>query len=424
MSSRVGPTMIVASQHGKRVAMGVDHVARVLGPESNMEYCRAPSSEQFDSQRTGNVVRRTLGRAKRLIDEMKAWRVLPHSAHLGASILRDKKSGVHFPEVTWKSERGDAVRHWLRLRRPLKEITTPPAGIRFVTGTCLFGRSAVMHLEDGSQRPLVSTKQQLPAPIAHLTVLEDFSLYELDTACRLSSVIRDMAGDSSKPHIYLHIPRPEYILVMMGHQRGKSGGRIMSDWLAAVGRRSQRVSELFEACLTMQSGANIDIGSPLDNILLPYLHEAIEHDKSPSPHELADLIHHSNTEVAELFKQWLSVCKGNSDDLDYYDLAQFGYVAGVAVNLAEGMLTIEVDNPSEEPIFKAASRVVRRCSERASGWRGNAMAVYPYEQMASWREGPADWGRVTRTAVDGDAVKAIMSQYGIDMRQRDYVVQL
>lgn len=281
-----------------------------------------------------------------------------------------------------------------------------------------------MHLEDGSQRPLVSTKQQLPSPVTHLTIRDDLSLYELDTACRLSSVIGDMVGErSTSQYVYLHIPRPEYILVMLGHQRGRYGGGIMSDWLAAVGHRSQRVSALFKALLTTQSNVNIEIGSPLDSILMPYLHEAIESEETPSPNELADLIRCSNTEVGELFKQWLTVRKGNVD-LDYYDLAQFGYVAGVAVNFADGMLTIEVDNPSEEPIFKAVSRVVRRCSEQGPTWRGNAMAVYPYEQMASWHEGPADWRRVTRTAVDGDAVEAIMLQYGIDMRQRDYVVRL
>lgn len=415
--------MIAASQHGKRVAMELDHVARVLGPESNTEYCQAPSSEHFSSRRAANVARRTLGRARRLIEQMKAWEVLPPSAHLGASLLRDKKSGAHFPEVIWRAEHGEIVRHWLRLLRPLKEIDGPPARVRFVTGTCLFGRSAVMHLEDGSQRPLVSTKQQLPSPITDLTVLDDFSLYELDTACRLSSVIRDMASDGSKPQqIYLHIPRPEYILVMMGHQRGRSGSGIMSEWLAAVERRSQRVSALFEACLA-QPGVNIVAGSPLDGLLLPYLREAIEGGESPLPSELVDLIRCSDTEVGEMFKQWLAVCKGNSN-LDYYDLAQFGYVAGVAVNLAEDMLTIEVDNPAEEPIFKSVSRIVQRTSGQGLGWQGNAMAVYPYEQMASWREGPADWRRVTRTAVDGDAVKAIMSQYGIDMRQRDYVAGL
>ncbi len=196
----------------------------------------------------------------------------------------------------------------------------------------------------------------------------------------------------------------------------------MSEWLAAVERRSQRVSALFEACLA-QPGVNIVAGSPLDGLLLPYLREAIEGGESPLPSELVDLIRCSDTEVGEMFKQWLAVCKGNSN-LDYYDLAQFGYVAGVAVNLAEDMLTIEVDNPAEEPIFKSVSRIVQRTSGQGLGWQGNAMAVYPYEQMASWREGPADWRRVTRTAVDGDAVKAIMSQYGIDMRQRDYVAGL
>ena len=196
----------------------------------------------------------------------------------------------------------------------------------------------------------------------------------------------------------------------------------MRDWLDAVDHRSKRVSQLFKACLTARGNAEIDIGSPLDDVLLPYLREAIDGDRAPSPGELADLIR-SSTELGGLFTHWLEACKAGSEP-DYYDLAQFGYLAGVAVNLAENMLTIEVDNPSEEPIFKTLSRIIHRSSDEGVNCHGNVMAVYPYEQMASWREGPADWRRVTSTAVDGDAVKAIMSQYGIDIRQRDYVVRL
>lgn len=280
-----------------------------------------------------------------------------------------------------------------------------------------------MHLANGSQLPLVSTRQMLPAPIKRLEVHDDLSLYELDTACRLSSVIRDMIdGSASGTYVYLHIPKPEYLLVMFGHQRGLSGGRVMKEWLTAVDHRAARIDELFKAFLTP---ATVDIraGSPLDDSLMPYLRETIRCGYTPKPHELADVIRHSNAKIADVFEHWLRA-RGDKVEFDYYDLAQFGYLAGVIANLTQDSLVIEVDNPSEEPIFKAVSRVMRRAEKDGSIWSGNVMAAYPYEQMASWHGAPTDWRPVTKGAVNGDAVQAIMSQYGIDLERRDYVDKL
>lgn len=405
--------------------MRVRHAARVFGPDSSVEFRAATPSEGLDPHKDGGVTNRPLRRSLRMIEEMRKLRVLPATAHLGTSILRCKKSGVHFPEVTWQREQGFAVRHWMRLCRPLKTLEPGPEAIQFVTGTCLFGRSAMMHLADGSQRPLVSTRQSLPAPICRLTFYDDLSLYEIDTACRLSSVIGDMVGECTLTRrVFLHVPRPEYLLVMLGHQRGSCSEDIMSHWLSAVDHRSERVSELFRTLLAMRSAVQVQVGSPLDEVLMPLLRETIACGQVPSPNELAEVIRCGGTEIGELFDLWLSARKGGAN-FDYYDLAHFGYVAGVAVNLVKDTLTVEVDNPSEEPIFKSLARVVRRTEDKVLALKGNAMAVYPYEQMAGWDNGPVDWRPVRKTAVDsGDAVDAIMAQYGIESRYRDHIDRL
>jgi hypothetical protein len=413
--------MIVADQRGQTVATEVHDAERVFGPKSNTEYHATHSLERLEEQGHGRALRRNLARTGRLIEQLKSWDVLRAAACLGSSILRDKKSGVYFPEVTWESAHGTPVRHWLRLRKPLRGLDKPPSAVRFVTGTCLFGRSAVAHLADGSQRPLVSTRQLLPSPITKLSFCNDLSLYELDTAYRLGGVISDMIGECRPARcVYLHIPRPEYVLVMLGHQRGHGSGEVMKEWLAAVDRRSKRMGQLFKLLLETRSEVQVDVGSPLDNVMMPYLREAVTAGRTPSPRELADVIHHSHTDVGELFKHWLA-SRTEDGNVDYYGLAQFSYVAGVVLNMDDDALTIEVDNPSEEPIFKAVSQVIRRTDKQARSWKGNVMAVYPYEQMASWHERSVDWRRVTKNAVEGDVVGAIMAQYGIDVDQRDGV---
>jgi hypothetical protein len=340
---------------------------------------------------------RALARTDRLIANMKTWHVLPSSAELGSSVLRDNKSGVFFPEVTWRGDDGSAVRHWLRIRPPLHRQETPPASIRFVTGSCLFGRSgATMNLADGSRRPLVSNRLSLSSPIKGISIRDGFSLYELDTAYRLSSVIGSMAQQCSHAtRIYVHIPRPEYILVMFGHRRGVRGESVMMDWMEAVEQRGARVGELFKTLLATWSTSRVDVGSPLDAILMPYLRDAVAQGKTPSPHELMEVIHASDTAVSGLLSEWLAARK-DSRNVDYYDLAHFGYVAGVAVNLVDRSLTVEVDNPFEEPIFRALSRVIRRAGEHLRVWPGNVMAMYPYGAAASPQRESTEWETIRR----------------------------
>lgn len=230
-----------------------------------------------------------------------------------------------------------------------------------------------------------------------------------------------MIGECSPArYVYLHIPRPEYVLVMMGHQRGNGSGEVMKEWLAAVDRRSSRVGSLFKLLLEARSEVRVDVGSPFNNVMMPYLREAVALGRTPSPRELVDVIHQSPTRIGELFRHWSAV-RGADEHLDYYGLAQFSYAAGVVLNMADDALTVEVDNPSEEPIFKTVSQVIRRTDEPARFWKGNVMAVYPYEQMASWHERPVDWRRVTRDSVEGDVEKTIRAQYGIDVDGRDDV---
>lgn len=424
MSRSESPTMIVAARRGERVAMRAHGVARVFRWSNSTEYYGTQvSAGALAENGSSPITRRTLTRTQRLIGQMKEWGALPAAAGLGSSVLRDKKSGVFFPEIAWESKRGATVRHWLRLCKPMKAVDRPPSAIRLVTGTCLFGGSAMVHFADGSQRPLVSTRQLFPSRIVDLTISEDLSLYELDTACRLGGLIGDMIGGyGSATKVYLHIPRPEYVLVMMGHQRGGGGDDVMKDWLTAVDQRSARVGRLFKAILGVQK-VHASVGSPLDKIIMPYLRDAVMAGETPTPAELADIIRNTRSSVGNLFKHWLGSRK-NESDVDYYDLAQFSYVAGVMLNMSSNALTIEVDNPSEEPIFKAVSRVTRQAGRLGAPWDGNAMAIYPYEQMANWHEGSTDWRRVTGTAIEGDIVGAMLAQYGLDAYRRDQLLEV
>lgn len=325
---------------------------------------------------------RAVARTGRLLERMKTWGIMPESATVGSTVMRNAKSGVFFPEVTWRDQADKNRRTWLRVRPPLYPQDKAPASIQFVTGTCLFGRmGATMNLADGSRWPLVSNRLSLPSPIESISIRDELSFYELDTACRLSSVIRALTAPCTLPSgIFVHIPRPEYILVMFGHRRVTSDKWGMKGWLEAVERRGAQVGKFFTSLLARSHSGRLNIGSPLDAVLLPYLRDAISRDETPTPPEIVKVISASGGLLAELFAHWLKA-RGASREPDYYDLAHFGYVAGVAVNLVDSSLAVEVDNPSEEPIFRALSQILR--AYKGADWGGNVMAIYPSEDP-SW----------------------------------------
>lgn len=360
-----------------------------------------------------DTVRRALTRTTRLVETLKDWRILPSSTTLGPSMLSNIKGGMHFPEVTWRRRSGVPVRHWLRMQQPLVMQASTPGKTRFVTGTCLFGKSgAVARLADGSKQSIVSTKLVFRSPIEKLTICDRLSFYEVDTACRLSSVIGGVAEALSYPApVYVHIPVPEYVLFMLGHQRGIVND-VMVEWLDAVEARGAVVAQLFQHLLARQSSQlDITVSSPLDAVLMPFLRSAIADGVPLSPNDLADLIHRSNTTIGRIFGDWLNTRKDPS--ISFYDLAHFGYSAGVVLNSLAPGLTIEIENPSEGPIFRAASRVIKSGWRRgALEYRGNLMAVYPYEQMIANFETDLEWRQTIRRHSEAHVIKNLVRQYG------------
>jgi hypothetical protein len=346
------------------------------------------------------------------VESLKDWHILPPSTALGPSMVSNKKGGMHFPEVTWYRRSGVFVRHWLRIQQPLVNLAPPPGKVRFVTGTCLFGKSgAVASLADGSKQSIVSTKLVLPSPIERLTVCDRLSFYEVDTACRLSSVIGGMAEvlPRSAP-VYVHIPVPEYILFMLGHERGVVND-VMVEWLDAVEARGTLVAQLFRRLLARQSShLDVTIGSPLDDVLMPFLRSAIAGGLSLSPDDIVDVIRSSHTTTGSIFDDWLSIRKDRP--IDFYDLAHFGYSAGIIVGSLAPGLTIEIDNPSEGPIFRAASQVIKSSWKRGGfKYRGNLIAMYPYEQVIADFETDLEWRRTTETHSDASVIKRLVYQY-------------
>jgi hypothetical protein len=424
VSSRYDSTIIAVEAHRDELSWRLRDVSTVFQTGSLVEYQRITPANITRAPVRRSSATRALTRTQKLVEEMKGWCALPASANTGLTVLRNRRSGAHFVEVQWTRRSGHFSRHWLRIQPPVMPQEDAPTSIRFVTGTCLFGRSdAIAFLADGSRRSLVSARLPLASPIERLAIRDELSAYEADTACRLSTVICSM-GESLRHRgsAYVHIPVPEYVLFMLGQQRGPSSGTVMREWLEAVERRGAIVGQLFNALFTAQSPTlEVNVGSPLDDIVMPYLREAISRDRLPSVHDIVELVRSSGTPVGDALGYWLANRGGG--DIGYHDLSQFGYVAGVLIQLqSHGGLVVEVENPSEEPIFRTASRLIKRAHDATlQDWTGNLMAVYPHEQTIEPCEGVLDWYTEAESDLSDELFGHIMRQYGVFDLRRDAI---
>jgi hypothetical protein len=427
MNSKHNSTIIAVEAHGDELSWRLRDVSDVFRSAGLVEYHALTPMGVTSSRVRNSSAARALARTERLIETMKTWRILPASAATGLTVLSNRRSGAHFTEVAWTRPSGDSSQHWIRVRPPVMRQENVPTSIRFVTGTCLFGRSdAVALLADGSRRSLVSARLPLASPIERLAIRDELSTYEADTACRLSTVIGSMAESlRQNGRAYVHIPVPEYVLFMLGQQRGPSNGAVMREWLEAVERRGVIVAELFGRLLAAGSPMlKVELGSPLDDAVMPYLREAIRADRLPTVRDLIELIRSSSTVVGEALDYWLTT-RGRTE-IGYHDLSQFGYLAGVLVQLhGHRGLVVEVENPSEEPIFRTASRIVRRMrNAKLNAWSGNLMAVYPHEQTIEPCEGVLDWHTEATGDLSEELFRHIMRQYGTIGVQCDMIRDL
>jgi hypothetical protein len=161
----------------------------------------------------------------------------------------------------------------------------------------------------------------------------------------------------------------------------------------------------------------ITIGSPLD-VLLPYLCDMSDRGKRPELPDMLTLIRESSAILEECLQWWLDG-RGNAP-IEVDQLAHFGYCAGVLATAVGGpeKLTIEVENPSEERIFRVVSRIAKRASKHGSTlWTGNMVALYPHEQAVEASEGVLDFEASrgptdqTRDTPSG-LLEDLMIQYG------------
>lgn len=366
------------------------------------------------------IVGKVLRRARRAVETMKAWGVMPMSAKVGQGALFNTRSGARFAEMNWATASGTKARHWIRLKIPAGTLWSAPSRVAFVTGTCLFGRSdAIAWLADGQRHPLVSGGAPLPSSIRRLDVRRGLSPYELDTACRLSAVIGNLASYKIREaSVYVHVPVPEYVLSLFGRHGDPLDPAVVRQWISAVRERGAEVARLFEKrLLSEQRELDVTIGSPLD-MLLPYLCEMSEQGVRPEIPDMLALIRASSPVMEECLEWWLSDHGETTIEVD--QLAHFGYCAGVLAEAAGGpeKLTIEVENPSEERIFRVVTRIAKRARKHGSTqWTGNMIALYPHEQTVEASEGVLDF-EASRGLLDyahdrpTGLLKDLMRQYG------------
>lgn len=143
----------------------------------------------------------------------------------------------------------------------------PGRPLDIVTGTCLFGADALAGAAGERAYPLAHPRVvsgYAGSPFDAVLVDERLHVYEAENVARLSSFIRELAGQMapSPVRVHAHIPVPEYEAYGLSlYARGYLTRAQCDHYRDAVRRRGRLVSAMLIASLPGMAG--VSVGSPM-----------------------------------------------------------------------------------------------------------------------------------------------------------------
>jgi hypothetical protein len=233
----------------------------------------------------------------------------------------------------------------------------PGAPVDIITGTCLFGADALTGQAADRAFPLTdpaTVSGYAGLPFDRIIADERPHLYELETATRLTSFIRDLAGElaPSPIRVRAHVPGPEYELYGISlHARGYFTRAQCERYRDAVRHRTGTVTRMLEAALA--GVAEVTASSPLDWISQINLYGV---PRGRIPQLLAD----ATAKQDHLWGVLAGVLPGPPFLVLRHASYLHHYLAAAAESAQTGSQLAAVENPDEEAIYRRAAALRAR----------------------------------------------------------------
>lgn len=241
----------------------------------------------------------------------------------------------------------------------------PPADI--ITGICLFGADSFIGTAAGRRSPLTAPEyadRYTRRPFEVITVDERLHVYEAETIARLSSFIRDLAGQLAPApvRVHAHIPAPEYQLHGLGlYARGYLTRDGCERYAQAARRRGRLVARMLQAA--MGSAADVQVCSPMS-----WLSEVDPYRVPPA--DLPQLLRMAARRQGRLWQVLADAGTGSLRDLSHASYLHH-YLAAAERSQCRGRQLVVVENADEEPIYRHAAVLQQQTGillDRAAGF--------------------------------------------------------
>ncbi|CAM3513526.1 hypothetical protein KIPE111705_11920 [Kibdelosporangium persicum] len=281
--------------------------------------------------------------------------------------------------------------HYVHLRGA-KNLPRSLAGVEAVSihsGICLFSDKTLKFWdENGNSPPLLQHLTQRPPTcrLTHITMDDDFSLYEYLTAAHLSRTIADVAATLPMTlplTIVVEVPRVQYYGYLLdAFQRDLVDGELALKWFDLVDARHNRVSQLFQqrlwaelAAVGCEDRARVLCPSPGLDLLAEHIRMSVSNRRSTRHEDLLDMLSRSGDPAWNLLLQVESPSTSTQlNDASYI----VEVLRGARVRQQTGSgLSIVVDSYEEFPRREHAQRVL----DKLGNGPPPALGIYSAERL-------------------------------------------
>jgi hypothetical protein len=264
------------------------------------------------------------------------------------------------------------------------------SSVHYVIGSCLFSQQALRLIGDDERlvHVLMPNDAPIAAPVRRIEARPDLTLYELETAARVSRVVGELVAllpPGMPSRITIDVPRLQYYCYLLdAFDRGFVSSELLAEWFELVNARAAQVTQLLERELAATGRvAKLAVGHAANlNAVEPAITSSTSAGKPPSARELARVL-------AERDTCWRLVLASTAV-ASYRDLNRLSYAVEL---LRAGMRTeacrplgVQVDSFGERRILEGARALASRIHYLAPGCDMSLLGLYALERIFTSRE--------------------------------------
>ncbi len=265
--------------------------------------------------------------------------------------------------------------------------------VKLIMGSCLFSGRALQMAGTAGTIDILSSERQISESVQRIIVDNKLTLYELETANRLTQLVADiltLIPENIQTTIIIDVPRIQYysyVLDAFGQQL--ISPELVLQWFQLVDERNKKVTRLIMRCLTeylskrkMPRSPEIQLSSSMDSLEVIIKNSVIVGNHITIAHLCEILSKHDS-----LWKRVIDL----SNPETYSELINLSYVVeqlrpSKLKAIEEKRLTIDIDNYGERRIYQKTQDLAKKIKQIDPNFTYTSLGLYPLESIFTSNE--------------------------------------